>query len=85
MTSIQVNLKNATENKEKLLHYLSSCNIQSRPMWHLCHNQLPYKKNESFLIENAYNLHNQTLNIPCSTGIKDEELVEVVKKLNDFF
>ena len=85
MTSIQVNLKNATENKEKLLHYLSSCNIQSRPMWHLCHKQLPYKKNESFLIENAYNLHNQTLNIPCSTGIKDEELVEVVKKLNDFF
>ena len=40
MSAIEV----ATKDKEKLISYLAKENIQTRPMWHLCHLQKPYKK-----------------------------------------
>ena len=84
MVTLKIKSKNNSNIKNKLQKYLENEKIQTRPMWNLCHKQIPYKKYETYLIKKSYELHDQSLNIPCSTGIKKHELKRVEKKLKYF-
>ncbi len=57
--------------------------IQTRPVWFLSHMQLPYKNCQSYKIENAFKLINNSLCLPSSTNLKEEEMSKVVKLLNE--
>ena len=84
MSSLVINEISESLNLENLIKYLTKNQIQVRPMWHLCHLQLPYLKNETYQIDNSLDLRKRVLNIPCSTNIKDEELEKVCEVISNF-
>ena len=57
--------------------------IQTRPVWFLNHMQVPYKNCQSYKIENAFKLIKNSLCLPSSTNLKEEEMSKVVKMLNE--
>lgn len=76
-----------TEERDSLLHYLSSQNIQTRPIWKLIHTLKPYQNVQSYRIEKAMYYYDHVLNLPCSTSlaVNDVEIVasEIKKFINN--
>jgi len=68
-------------DREQLMEKLSQQNIQTRPVWFLNHEQKPYKNNFAYKIEHAYKLIDETLNIPCSVNLTDENIETVINAL----
>ncbi|MBE3139992.1 MAG: LegC family aminotransferase [Thermoplasmata archaeon] len=68
-------------DREQLMSLLDLQKIQTRPVWHLNHHQKPYRDCYGYKIEKAVFLHEMTLNIPCSTGLKNEEIERVISCL----
>jgi len=69
------------KNREELMRTLQEEGIQTRPLWHLVHLQKPYQCSQTYQIEKAFSLHKNTLNIPCSVGLKKEEIDHVIRIL----
>lgn len=78
---LQVNAKRYGRNRDELMFYLKDSAIQTRPVWHLNHLQKPYSDNQSYLIERAYELVENTLNIPCSVNLTVEQVSMVIERL----
>ena len=76
--SLLVEKKEYGVDRQKLMDCLTKNGIQSRPVWYLNHLQRPYRKNQSYKIENALKRWECVLNLPCSTGLKKDELRKVV-------
>lgn len=57
--------------------------IQTRPIWGLIHEQIPYKDNVSYNIENAVYYSNRIINVPCSTNLKRDEIYMVVEAVKE--
>ncbi|MFA5528217.1 MAG: LegC family aminotransferase [Peptostreptococcales bacterium] len=53
-------------------------NIQTRPIWGLIHEQIPYRKFRSFNINKAIDYHKRVVNIPCSTNLTNNNMDQVV-------
>ena len=70
-------------DREQVMAMLSQNGIQSRPVWYLNHEQNPYKNNFSYKIENAHKLLEETLNIPCSVNLTDEQIDTVINVLKN--
>lgn len=70
-------------NRDKLLQYLASHQIHTRPVWHLTHLQKPYASYMTYKIENAYYLLNSTLELPCSVSLKEDEITFIVEKIKN--
>ncbi|MFH1944800.1 MAG: LegC family aminotransferase [Acidobacteriota bacterium] len=70
------------KNRDGLMNRLADNQIQSRPVWHLNHTQPPYRNCQSYRIEKATHLFDVTLNIPCSVGLKEEEMFSVIDALS---
>ena len=68
-------------DSETLMARLAAEKIQTRLVWHLNHLQRPYQSCQHYRIERAPKLLDCTLNIPCSVGLKPEELDRVVRAL----
>lgn len=67
---------------------LQESGVQTRAIWGLIHEQLPYKNAIAYEMEKAPYYSNCILNIPCSTQITEEEIVyvaEVIKKVLEEF
>lgn len=79
--SVVVDNKRYGMNRDTLLNKLNENNIQTRPLWRLIHKQKPYIKNQSYMIEKAYFYETNLLNIPCSSDLSKDEIVEVVRNL----
>lgn len=75
-----------TNHKSALLEFLNEKLIQSRPFW-VPMNQLPMFVNDIYITENNYSneVYENCISIPCSSGITDEELNEVVHNIKKFF
>ena len=72
-------------NIRDLVIKLSEQGIQTRAVWGLIHNQKPYKNCVAYMIEKAEYYSKCILNLPCSTNLKESEIVEVCVKLNQIF
>lgn len=68
-------------NRDELIKYLSSKNIQTRPIWGLIHEQKPYIKCRTYMIEKAKYYWRTVVNIPCSTNLITEDIDYVVENL----
>ena len=68
-------------NRDELIKYLSSKNIQTRPIWGLIHEQKPYLKCQTYMIEKAKYYWSIVVNIPCSTNLITEDIDYVVQNL----
>lgn len=75
-----------TKHKKQLLNFLNNNGVQCRPFW-VPMNQLPMFKNTPYVNNNdvSNSIYNTSVSIPCSTGIKQQQLETVVKKIKDFY
>lgn len=62
------------ETRDELMHRLIGCGVQCRPVWKLTHMQTPYCSAQAYEIKNAYRLHANVLNIPCSTNLTADDV-----------
>lgn len=60
---------------------LDSKGIQTRAIWGLISNQLPYKEYEVYKLDKAPYYAERVLNIPCSTQIRAEEIKYVSSEI----
>ena len=73
-----------TNKRDELIKYMSDNNIQTRPIWQLIHTLQPYKSCQNYKIEKAVYYHNHIVNIPCSTGLNDDEIKRVINTIKNF-
>lgn len=71
-------------NKDELLRKLVDCNIQTRPIWGLIHEQKPFVNNEAYKMETSLYYYDRILNIPCSSNLSEEDVNTVIEKLKEF-
>ncbi|NLZ80703.1 MAG: LegC family aminotransferase [Clostridiales bacterium] len=83
--SLNIEIDKINMNIREIIEALQDKGIQTRPIWGLIHEQIPYQKDTSYRIENATYYSQRILNIPCSTNIKEEEIryvaAEIIKLL----
>ena len=82
MNLLQIDTKIFGESREELMQKLEKNNIQTRPVWALNHIQKPYRDCQSYQIEKAEKLINDSLCLPSSANLSDEDLHQVIKCLN---
>lgn len=75
-----------TKKQKSLLDTLNKNGLQSRPFW-VPMNQLPMFEKEIYISDNDHSntIYDQCLSIPCSTGISNEEIENVVQVINKFY
>lgn len=69
---------------KKIITYLNENCIQVRPIWQLNHLQKPYKNDEFFDIVNATKLIENSLCLPSSPGMSNDDLKRVCEKINTY-
>ena len=65
-------------DRDMLLKKLQEQGIQTRPIWGLIHQQKPYRDNQTYKIEKAKYYLDRVLNVPCSSNLMREEVIEVI-------
>ncbi len=82
--SLMVDKKVTGIDNITLMKGLSREGIQSRPLWKLNHQQKPYRDCQSYKIEKAPLYYGRVLNIPCSVGLKQEDVRRVAKAVRKY-
>jgi perosamine synthetase len=67
-----------------LLHNLEKCGIQSRPLWQPLHLSPAHADARPAECPVAEQLYCRALSLPCSVGLEDDELREVVTAIRKF-
>jgi len=80
MYALQIDQEKYGKDRDKLMAFLSN-NIQTRPLWYLNHLQKPFKDLQSYNIEKASALWENTLNIPCSVNLTANDIKKVINLL----
>lgn len=73
------------EHRNSLIKYLLSRNVIVRPIWKPINTLPMYKGYQACSVENAVNVYESCINLPCSTSLKREEIIRVVDTINDYF
>ncbi|MCX6566558.1 MAG: LegC family aminotransferase [Candidatus Aminicenantes bacterium] len=81
MYALQIDKTVYRMDREQLMSLFDQQKIQTRPVWYLNHQQKPYRNCYGYQIEKAVFLHEVTLNIPCSIGLKTEGIERVISCL----
>jgi len=78
-------VKVSNDHKESLMDYLISKDIQVRPIWKPIHTLPMYKSCLAYKIESTMNMYETAFNLPCSVSLKEDEILFVVKNINEYF
>lgn len=70
-----------TQKRDELINYLAASGIQARPVWRLIHTLSMYSGNQAYEIEKAFYYYKNIVNIPCSTNLTKDQLIQVVHKI----
>jgi perosamine synthetase len=70
------------DDRENIMKRLEENGIQTRPVWKLNHDQKPYKDCQHYKIENAKKLVENSLCLPSSSNLTNENLNKIVSQLN---
>ena len=70
------------EDLDALMQRLEKNSIQTRPVWGLNHLQTPYKNCISYGIDNANKLLNNSLCLPSSLNLTEDEIKKIITNLN---
>ena len=79
---LQIDSKAIGEDRETLMQRLEKNGIQTRPVWKLNHQQKPYKNCQNYKIEKANILVENSLCLPSSSNLTNENLEKIVSQLN---
>lgn len=69
-------------SRDEIIKELNKNNIQARPIWGLINEQIPYKKNQCYQIEKAYDYIGKVVNLPCSTNLTKKDIDRIVKVIS---
>ena len=72
--SLQIDRTKVTASMRDIINRLQEKGVQTRAIWGLIHEQLPYKEFIAYEMEKAPYYSECILNIPCSTQITEEEI-----------
>ena len=73
-----------TDDRDGLIQYLKSREVQSRPIWKLIHTLKPYEADCSYHIARANTFYKCVINIPCSSNLTESDVVYVAECIKDF-
>ena len=80
--SLKLNMEKLQTNKMRdVITILQECGVQTRAIWGLIHEQLPYQNAIAYEMEKAPYYSRCILNIPSSTQITTEDIRFVVEKV----
>lgn len=65
-------------NRDQIIKYLASNNIQARPIWGLISDQTPYDGSQIYYIEKARKYLENVVNIPCSSNLTKDDALYVI-------
>ena len=82
LSLLRINNEIYNEDREMLMKRLEENGIQTRPVWKLNHEQRPYKNCQSYKIENAKTLVEDSLCLPSSPSLSNKNLNEIFNQLN---
>ncbi|MDP6585172.1 MAG: DegT/DnrJ/EryC1/StrS family aminotransferase, partial [Anaerolineales bacterium] len=83
MNLVQIDFSIYGGSKEKLIQNLADNGIQARPVWSLNHLQKPYSNQQSYRIENAVSLAENSLCLPSSSNLSNDDIDRVINLLNE--
>lgn len=81
MYTILIDEKEYGIDSRSLMKFLGEHKIQTRPLWQPLHRSKAHPKSQAYRIETADTLYQNSLSLPCSVGLKKEELEFVVNKV----
>ncbi len=81
--SLEINREKIHTAMREIITKLDEKGIQTRAIWGLINEQIPYQNEITYKIERATYYSSRILNIPCSTQINDEEIAYVSKTIKD--
>jgi dTDP-4-amino-4,6-dideoxygalactose transaminase len=81
MNVLQIDSQLYGEDREKLMYRLQEQGIQTRPVWALNNTQKPYQSCQTYKVEKANKLLNNSLCLPSSTNLKVDGLNHVVSQI----
>jgi perosamine synthetase len=79
---LQIDNKVYKDDIETLMQKLFDNYIQTRPVWKLNHLQKPYCNCQNYSIENAQKLVKNSLCLPSSSNLSDENLEQIIVQLS---
>jgi perosamine synthetase len=82
MNLLQIDTDIYTDDRESLMEKLEENGIQTRPVWAFNHEQKPYKECQSYKIENANKLVKNSLCLPSSSNLTNENIEKIINQLN---
>jgi perosamine synthetase len=78
MILLQVNEKIYGKDRDSLMKEFKNNGIQTRPVWYLNHLQKPYSKCQSYKIEKAPELLEQSICLPASVDLTETEFNTII-------
>ena len=79
--SLEINRNKISASMRKIITSLEKEGVQTRAIWGLINEQIPYLSDDCYKIEKANYYASRILNIPSSTSITQEEIEYVVEKV----
>lgn len=81
--SLEIDMKRINGSLRDIITLLEEKGVQTRAIWGLIHEQLPFKEDIAYKVEKASYYSSCILNFPCSTQITEEEIHYVVDKIKE--
>lgn len=81
--SLEVNRNKISADMRDIVYALEQRGIQTRTIWGLINEQIPYLDADTYCLERAPYYANRILNLPSSTNLTKEEIVYVVTQIKD--
>ena len=69
-------------DREKLMQLLRSAGIDSRPVWSLLHEQIPYRACTAWRVEKAQWFWQRVLSLPCSSNLTPQDVQRVAAAIH---
>lgn len=81
--SLEINRNKISSTMHEIITALECRGVQTRAVWGLINEQVPYQKEVTYQLEKAPYYAERTLNIPCSTQIKETEIMYVARQIKE--
>lgn len=70
-------------DRDALISFLQTQDIQTRPIWGLIHEQAPYEGAITYQITEAPKYRSKVVNLPCSTNLEKKDIDRVVAAIEE--
>lgn len=81
--SLVIDRQKVSASMREIIHRLEEKGIQTRAIWGLINEQLPYEGEYTYQVERAPYYAQRVLNLPCSTQITEEEIMFVAETVKE--